>query len=85
MIQVRFDEQSRSRLVLIWEDAVDDRATATLDRAPETDGRAANLLFSILDRGGDRQIGVSAPVQPQLAKPRAPRRRKPRAIRSKPH
>jgi hypothetical protein len=85
MIQVRFDEQSRSRLVLIWEDAGDDRAPETRDHAPETDGRAANLLFSILDRSEDRRIGVSAPLQPQHAKPHAPRRRKPRAKMSKPH
>lgn len=84
MIQVRFDEQSRSRLVLIWEDAGIDRTPEADDRTPEADGRAANLLFSILDRG---QTSAEVPKRPEpwRAPAAAPRRRKPRVPRVKPH
>jgi hypothetical protein len=85
MIQVRFDEQSRSRLVLIWEDEGRERAPETTEHVPEADGRAAGLLFSILGRNSDSQADAPAPLQPRLAKPKAPRRRKPGVRTSRPH
>jgi hypothetical protein len=85
MIQVRFDEQSRSRLVLIWEDEGRERAPDVADNVPEADDRAAGLLFSILGRNGDSPAEAAAPLQPRLTKPRVTRRRKPRAGVSKPH
>lgn len=84
MIQVRFDEQSRSRLVLIWDGA---------DREPvsEVDASAANLLFSILGNGNGngssnvKKLASELPAAPARPKTATPRRRKPRAARAKPH
>lgn len=85
MIQVRFDEQSRSRLVLIWEDEGRAPAAEARDGVAEADDRAAGLLFSILGRSDDSPVQASAPLQPRLARPKASRRRKSRAAVSKPH
>jgi hypothetical protein len=76
MIQVRFDDESRSRLVLIWEET-------GVPRAPENDARAANLLFSVIGRGEDAE--AAAPSQPRRARPARSRRRAVRAEASKPH
>lgn len=78
MIQVRFDEQSRSRLVLIWDGA---------DREPVTDidAGAANLLFSILGNGNGKETVSELPAAPVRGKTATPRRRKPRVARVKPH
>jgi hypothetical protein len=77
MIQVRFDEASRSRLVLVWEDALP-------PNPQEVDANAANLLFSIIGRGQE-PITADAPAAPRRAKSATPRRRKPRAAKPKHH
>lgn len=77
MIQVRFDEASRSRLVLVWEDALP-------LNPPEVDENAANLLFSIIGRGQD-VISTDAAPAPRRAKSATPRRRKPRVAKPKHH
>lgn len=82
MIQVRFDEQSRSRLVLIWEDVAP-------GPSPVVDASAANLLFSVLGHRQDGMIKAEAKPSPAHiaapAKVAAPRRRKPRVARAKAH
>lgn len=77
MIQVRFDEASRSRLVLVWEDELP-------PNPPEVDANAANLLFSIIGRSQD-SISSDAVVTPRRTKSATPRRRKPRVAKPKHH
>lgn len=82
MIQVRFDEQSRSRLVLIWDGA-------PREQAADTDASAANLLFSILGTGNgsgnNKMISSEPAAEPVRGKTAPSRRRKPRVARAKPH
>ena len=61
MFEVCFDEQSVSRLALVWRPDV---AAA----APVSDTRAANLLFSVLDH----KPLVSAKRPRRARKPAAP-------------
>jgi len=73
MIQVRFDQQSPSRLGLVWREPEHD---AQYESGPETDARAANLLFSILRQ--DSPVTSEQQAQPAAIDPVVRRRAKPR-------
>lgn len=82
MIQVRFDGQSRSRLVLIWQEDAP-------EPAPAVDAGAANLLFSVIGQRRDTMVLAAGRAPPARAavpfKAASPRRRKPRTAGDTPH